>query len=51
MEDPCFKDKLEEKVKQSERMKKAMGSLKLNYEPPSHLKNITNDQLFAMLKK
>ena len=34
-------------VEKNSKIKKAMGGLKLNYEPPAHLKNMSDDDLFS----
>ena len=50
LQDQSMQKQISASVDKSNKMKKAMGSLKLNYEPPAHLKNMSDDDLFRALK-
>ena len=41
--DEAFMGKLKEKQEYSTKIKTAMGKIKLNYTPPSFLKNLSDD--------
>ena len=50
LSDQSMQKKINDSVDKSQRIKKAMGGLKLNYEPPAHLKNLSDEDIFSALK-
>ena len=50
LQDKEMQNKIAENIEKNKKIKKAMGGLKLNYEPPPHLKNLSDNDIFGALK-